>query len=97
MLSLAMVACRDDVIDSAPDRLQGTTWKFDDFYITFVSETALNLHGENGQDVLAKGTYSVIDTFIEVALNDRVRAGSWDGEQLMIDGMVGRLTKTAQQ
>ncbi len=98
-LVVAMVApaCRDDIIDSAPAGLPGTTWEFDDFYVTFVSNFEVKIHGDDKQDVLAEGTYSIVDGFIEIALDDRVRAGSWDGERLMVDGMVGRLKATAPE
>lgn len=97
VFAIACSACRDDVSDTIPAALPGTTWKFDDFYITFVSDTALTVHDEDPNDVYAEGTYSMVDGFIEVALDDRVRAGSWDGKQLIVDGMVGRLTSTASQ
>lgn len=95
VLVTACAACREEVIHTVPTELLGTTWKFDDFYISFVSESAINFHGEDAQDIFGEGTYSIIEGFIEVTMDERVRAGSWNGERLIIDGMVGRLTNTA--
>ena len=74
----------------APDALPGTTWKFSEFYMTFVSDADVVVHDGDPESVIAEGTFRFVDGFIEVAMNNRVRAGSWDGAQLMIDGMIGR-------
>ncbi len=95
LMTIGCVACRDDVIDTGPAALPGSTWEFDDFYLTFVSDSVVKLHGEDERDIIAEGTYSMVDGFIEVALDDRVRAGTWDGKRLMVDGMIGRLADPA--
>jgi hypothetical protein len=95
ILVMTCAACRNGATGEIPDTLPGTSWEFDDFYIAFTSESALNILDENGQDVLLQGTYTVADGFIEVAIDDHVRAGSWDGERLLVDGMVGRFAGPA--
>jgi len=97
VLMMISAACRDDAIGEIPEALPGTTWELDDFYITFVSESALNICDEIGQEVIAEGTYTVAGGVIEVAIGGRVRAGSWDGERLLVDGMVGRFVGAATQ
>ena len=72
------------------EALHGTGWYLDDFFVMFEAPDKVKLMTIRVDVVTTVGgTYTVKDGIIEVTVLQQIRAGTWDGSRLVIDGMVG--------
>ena len=76
-------------LPATAEGLVGTTWEFDGYEATF-EDTSTVLVGGNGDPGSGiAGTFVVVEGgIIEVTIGNRTRAGLWDGQTLVVDGIV---------
>lgn len=78
---------------TASNGLVGTTWKLGPFMAHFKDATTVHVSGGELAEQMPDGidaVYAVKDGAIEVTvLNGIVKKGTWNGSNLVIDGMVG--------
>ena len=75
------------------EQLIGTVWRLEEFHLTFQEPPDVVIRGEiieqEGYDEVT-GVYTVDeDGIIRVSALNESRVGTWDGENLIIDGITG--------
>lgn len=76
-------------LPATAEGLVGTTWEFDDIEATFVDASTVRVGGGDAPDDGVPGTFEVLaGGIIEVTIGVRTRAGVWDGQTLVVDGIV---------
>ena len=78
------------VSDPLQQKLIGTSWKLSDFEITFKDANKIWLKGGPLRDLAPAGLdaqYTYKDGTVEIVAMGQTKTGTWDGEQLMIEGL----------
>ena len=71
--------------------LVGTTWVVGDFQARFLDGDTVFIAGTPLAEIAPAGMeapYTIADGVIEVSAAGETKAGTWDGETLMMDGVV---------
>ena len=89
----------EDFTPGSIDELVNTEWRFEEFELAFQDPPEVIVRGEPiraefGLDDVT-GEYAVDDSgFVEITVEigdlNEIRMGTWDGEQLIIDGITGQ-------
>ena len=104
LLAVTLAACglyacsdaEDSPAISTPgtaESLVGTTWRLEDYTITFHEPPEIHVAGgkideDHPEGVV--GEYSVENGIIDISALDQGRSGTWDGQRLVIDGEKAR-------
>ncbi len=73
--------------------LVGSTWQVGEFTVTFKDDSRLQVMGGKAAEIAPQGlegTYVVKDGVIEIRVLTEHKTGTWDGTQLVIDGVSAR-------
>jgi len=83
-------------VDPMHEKLIGTEWMVGDYHVAFKDAETVRVKGgplatlaPNGLDA----TYKLEDGIIEVQAMGQTRTGTWDGEELVVDGNVAQPKK----
>lgn len=73
-----------------PEDLVGTTWKAGEFEATFKEDGEMLLYVESQKEEYPEGVegrWKVEDGIFEAQALDQIRTGTWDGVNLVVDGV----------
>jgi len=103
-LAAGLTACTGTQKDSRPAPLEmspqeeqkaaqalvGTTWRVEEFTITFKNPPEVFIKGgplAESEPNGVTGEYTFEKGIVEVTASDETRAGTWDGVNLVVDGL----------
>jgi hypothetical protein len=79
--------------DPLLEKLIGTSWQLGDFLVTFQDSGNVVIKGKPVEQIAPSGLpgkYSLNNGIIEISAMGQSKSGTWDGEKLVVDGMVGK-------
>jgi len=72
------------------DELIGTTWRVEDYTVTFLEPPVCRVKGGDIEEIApdgVKGHYALEDGILEVSAMDETRQAHWYGDRLAVDGV----------
>ncbi len=84
----------EDFTPGEIDQLVDTVWRFEEFEVAFQEPPDVIVRGEPIRSELGleevTGAYTLDEEgFIEISAVNEIRMGTWDGDELIVDGITG--------
>ncbi|MBI4556723.1 MAG: hypothetical protein HY706_04000 [Candidatus Hydrogenedentes bacterium] len=83
------VAATPALATAGANDLLNTTWKIDEYVITFKNAPVIHIKGGILGDTGMEGTYKFENGVVEVSALGQTKTGTWNGGKLVIDGVDG--------